>query len=109
MGYMFAVYCQSGMDSAVHVSEETVTADRGAAKNLVFSFWANSIYGFAFVLSILFSMQVALLSAHFSSSSPRGVASFKPMPTILRHLVQLVRFVCVLPFSGTGLRGAWHI
>lgn len=59
LGYMFAVYCQSGMDSAVHVSEETVTADRGAAKNLMFSFWANSIYGFAFVLSILFSMQVA--------------------------------------------------
>jgi len=59
LGYMYAVYCQSGIDSAVHMSEETVTADRGAAKNLVYSFWANSIYGFAFVLAILFSMQVS--------------------------------------------------
>lgn len=59
LSYLFAVYCQSGLDTAVHMSEETKTADRGAARNLIFSTWANSAYGFAFLMAILFSTQVS--------------------------------------------------
>lgn len=41
------------------MSEETKTADRGAAKNLIISTYANSAYGFCFLMAILFSTQVS--------------------------------------------------
>lgn len=65
---MYAVYCQGGLDTAVHMSEETKRADRGAARNLIYSNWATALSGFALLLAILFSMQVDLATLHICST-----------------------------------------
>ena len=63
LGFLFAVYSLSGTDAAVHIAEETKSADRGAPRSLIFSYCANATYGLAFVLAILFSMQARCSSS----------------------------------------------
>lgn len=58
IGFLYAVYALSGMDSASHMAEETKSADRAAAKNIIVTMIVNSLLGFGLILAILFNMQV---------------------------------------------------
>ena len=58
VGILMAQFTMTGFDACAHMSEETKGADKSAPTAMVMSIGAASIAGFAYLLALLFSIQV---------------------------------------------------
>ena len=78
----------TGFDACAHMSEETKGADKSAAWAIIMAIGTSSIVGFGYILALLFSIQVSLVSGDLrkmlvsetcclpSHHSPQGVWCF---------------------------------
>ena len=58
VGMLMSQFTVTGYDSCAHLAEETVSADKSAASAILLSVGVAAVAGLAYILALLFSIQV---------------------------------------------------